>query len=407
MKIIEGGVTAAKGYQAASVAAGVKYQNRKDMALIYSEVPCVAAGTFTRNIVKAAPVRWDQQVISNSDSVQAIVVNSGIANACTGEMGMKNNEEMAKTVAGELNMKADMVLTASTGVIGKQLNMDPIVKGISQLVKNLQPTIEAGSLAAEAIMTTDTHKKELAVQFDIDGKTVTVGGMTKGSGMIHPNMGTMLAFLTTDIAITKELLQEALYDDVQSTYNMISVDGDTSTNDSCFLLANGMAGNAIITEKDDNYYAFVEALNIVNTTLAKQMAADGEGATKLLEVEVVNAETKTEAIMLSKSVATSSLVKTAVYGSDANWGRILCALGYAGVPFDPEKVDLYIESMEGKLKLVENGMATDYSEEYATKILSSKEVSAIIDLKMGKAMATAWGCDLTYDYVKINADYRS
>lgn len=407
MKIIEGGVTAAKGYQAASVAAGVKYQNRKDMALIYSEIPCVAAGTFTRNIVKAAPVRWDQQVISNSDSVQAIVVNSGIANACTGEMGMKNNEEMAKTVANELDIKADMVLTASTGVIGKQLNMDPIVKGISQLVKNLQPTIEAGSLAAEAIMTTDTHKKELAVQFDIDGKTVTVGGMTKGSGMIHPNMGTMLAFLTTDIAITKELLQEALYDDVQSTYNMISVDGDTSTNDSCFLLANGMAGNAMITEKDDNYYAFVEALNIVNTTLAKQMAADGEGATKLLEVEVVNAETKTEAIMLSKSVATSSLVKTAVYGSDANWGRILCALGYAGVPFDPEKVDLYIESMEGKLKLVENGMATDYSEEYATKILSSKEVSAIIDLKMGKAMATAWGCDLTYDYVKINADYRS
>ena len=271
-----------------------------------------------RSIVKAAPVRWDQEVIKNSDSVQAIIANSGIANACTGEMGMKNNEEMANTVAEKLNLQADMVLTASTGVIGKQLNMEPIVNGINQLVGQLTQTIEAGTLAAEAIMTTDTHKKELAVQFEIGGNTVTIGGMTKGSGMIHPNMGTMLAFLTTDVAITKELLQEALYDDVQCTYNMISVDGDTSTNDSCFLLANGMAGNTQITTKDDNYYTFVEALNIVNTTLAKQMAADGEGATKLLEVAVVNAETKAEAIALSKSVATSSLVKTAVYGNDAN-----------------------------------------------------------------------------------------
>lgn len=407
MKIINGGVTAAKGYQAASVAAGIKYQDRKDMALIYSEVPCTAAGTFTRNIVKAAPVRWDQEVVKNSKGVQAIIVNSGIANACTGAMGMENNKAMAEAVAEKLKLTADMVLTASTGVIGKQLNMEPVFNGTNQLVSTLATTIEAGTLAAEAIMTTDTCKKELAVQFEIDGKTVTVGGMSKGSGMIHPNMGTMLAFLTSDVAISKELLQEALYEDVQSTYNMISIDGDTSTNDSCFLLANGLAGNTVITTKDDNYYRFVEALNVVNTALAKQMAGDGEGATKLLEVKVVNAVSKTEAITLSKSVATSSLVKTAVYGNDANWGRILCALGYAGVDFDPEKVDLYIESVDGKLKLVEDGIEADYSEEYATKILSGKEVCAIIDMKMGEAMATAWGCDLTYDYIKINADYRS
>lgn len=407
MKIINGGVTAAKGYQAASVAAGIKYQDRKDMALIYSEVPCTVAGTFTRNIVKAAPVRWDQEVVKNSKGVQAIIVNSGIANACTGEMGMENNKAMAEAVAEKLNLTADMVLTASTGVIGKQLNMEPVFNGINQLVSTLATTIEAGTLAAEAIMTTDTCKKELAVQFEIDGKTVTVGGMSKGSGMIHPNMGTMLAFLTSDVAISKELLQEALYEDVQSTYNMISIDGDTSTNDSCFLLANGLAGNTEITTKDDNYYRFVEVLNVVNTTLAKQMAGDGEGATKLLEVKVVNAVSKTEAVNLSKSVATSSLVKTAVYGNDANWGRILCALGYAGVDFNPEKVDLYIESVDGKIKLAEDGIEADYSEEYATKILSGKEVCVIIDMKMGEAMATAWGCDLTYDYIKINADYRS
>lgn len=407
MKIIDGGVTAAKGYQAASVAAGIKYQNRKDMALIYSEVPCVAAGTFTKNVVKAAPVRWDQEVIKNSNNVQAIITNSGIANACTGEMGFENNKAMAEAVAKKFDLTADMVLTASTGVIGKQLNMETVFNGINQLVDSLSTAVEAGSLAAEAIMTTDTCKKEVAVQFKLGEKTVTVGGMSKGSGMIHPNMGTMLAFLTTDIVISKELLQEALYEDVQSTYNMISVDGDTSTNDSCLLLANGLAGNTAIVTKDDNYYRFVEALNAVNTTLAKLMAGDGEGATKLLEVKVINAVSKTEAVTLSKSVATSSLVKTAVYGNDANWGRILCALGYSGVEFDPENVDLYIESVEGKLKLVEDGIATEYSEEFATKILSGKEVSAIIDMKMGKAMATAWGCDLTYDYIKINADYRS
>ncbi|WP_167958584.1 bifunctional glutamate N-acetyltransferase/amino-acid acetyltransferase ArgJ [Anaerosporobacter faecicola] len=407
MKSINGGVTAAKGFQAASTEAGIKYQNRKDMALIYSEVPCVAAGTFTRNVVKAAPVRWDQEVIKNSSSVQAIVVNSGIANACTGEMGKANNEVMAAEVAKKLNLSKEMVLTASTGVIGKQLNMDAILYGVDQLVKSLEGTLEAGSLAAEAIMTTDTHKKEVAVQFEIDGHTVTLGGMSKGSGMIHPNMGTMLAFLTTDIAMSKELLQEAIFDDVQSTYNMISVDGDTSTNDSCFLLANGLAGNKMITTKDDSYYKFVEALNQVNTILAKQMAGDGEGATKLLEVKVVHATSKTEAVALSKSVATSSLVKTAVYGNDANWGRFLCALGYAGIDFDPDKVDLFIESIDGKVKLVENGMDTEFNEEFATKILSAKEVCTIIDMKMGEAMATAWGCDLTYDYVKINADYRS
>lgn len=407
MNKIDGGVTAAKGFKAAGVAAGIKYQGRKDMALVYSEVPCVVAGTFTKNIVKAAPVLWDQAIVADSKSVQAIVTNSGIANACTGELGKQNNKAMAEAVAKELNIEPTMVLTASTGVIGKHLVMEPIENGIRMLVKELSDSKEAGTIAAESIMTTDTHNKEVAVQFTIGEHIVTVGGMSKGSGMIHPNMGTMLAFLTTDIAMSKELLQEALLEDVQSTYNMISVDGDTSTNDSCLLLANGLAGNEMITSKSEEYYQFVEALHTVNKGLAKQMAADGEGATKLLEVNVMNAISKSEAVKLSKSVACSSLVKAAIYGCDANWGRILCALGYAGVEFDPEKVDLYYESVEGKIKLVENGVDAEFSEEFATKILSAKEVSFFIDMKMGDASATAWGCDLTYDYVKINADYRS
>ncbi|HEX3023151.1 MAG TPA: bifunctional ornithine acetyltransferase/N-acetylglutamate synthase [Lachnospiraceae bacterium] len=406
MEIIKGGVTAPKGYKAAGVYAGIK-KKKKDMAMIFSEVPAKAAGTFTLNVVKAAPVLWDQEVVKNSETVQAIVMNSGVANACTGQMGYENNRRMAAKAAEVLHIKEDMVLTASTGVIGKQLPIEVIESGIDMLSKELSDSLEAGEMAAESIMTTDTCKKEIAVSFEIDGKVVTLGGMSKGSGMIHPNMGTMLAFLTTDICISKELLQEALLTDVNKTYNMISVDGDTSTNDSCLILANGIAGNTQITTKDENYSKFVEALNTVNTYLAKKMAEDGEGATKLLEVKVENAATYDQAVTLSKSIVTSSLVKTAVYGNDANWGRILCAMGYSGVSFDPEKVDLYIVSAEGKLKLVEDGMATDYSEEVATKILSASEVTAIADVKMGNETATAWGCDLTYDYVKINADYRS
>ena len=407
MKQITGGVTAAKGFMAASTAAGIKYKDRKDMAMIYSEVPCVAAGTFTKNIVKAAPVKWDQNVVYNQPNSQAVVVNAGIANACTGEEGMGYCKATAEKVAQVLQIPAEQVLVASTGVIGKQLPIDRICNGIDAMIPMLSETLESGHEAALAIMTTDTHEKEIAVEVEIDGKAVTIGGMCKGSGMIHPNMCTMLSFVTTDVAISKELLQEALSADVEDTYNMISVDGDTSTNDTCLLLANGMAGNVCITEKNEDYELFKKALNYVNEYLAKQMAGDGEGATALFEVKVIGAETKEQAKVLSKSVITSSLTKAAIYGHDANWGRILCAMGYSGASFDPEKVDLYFESAAGKMMIIKDGVAVDYSEEEATKILSEPVVTAIADIKMGEAEACAWGCDLTYDYVKINADYRS
>ena len=300
-----------------------------------------------------------------------------------------------------------VVLIASTGVIGFTLPMDVIADGVKKLSGMLKRDVQSAQDAAEAILTTDTHPKQIAYETTIGGKTVTFGAMCKGSGMIHPNMCTMLAFVTTDLAISKELLQEALSANVKDTFNMISVDGDTSTNDTLLLMANGLAGNPEITEKGADYDAFCEALNFVNTTLAKMMAGDGEGATALFEVTVVNAETKEQAQVLAKSVICSSLTKAAIFGHDANWGRILCAMGYSGATFDPDKVDLYFESKGGKIKLIENGVALDYSEEEATKILSEPEVTAIADLKLGEAQGTAWGCDLSYDYVKINADYRS
>lgn len=407
IKIIDGGVTSAKGFQAAGVNAGIKNNKKKDMALVFSTVPAKGAGTFTTNIVKAAPVKWDIKLTKESEIIQAVVLNSGVANACTGVEGDINNEKMAATVAKALNIPVHSVYTASTGVIGKQMPIDVIMEGAKHLATELKESRTAGTLAAEAIMTTDTYAKEYAVTFLIDGKEVTLGGMAKGSGMIHPNMATMLGVLTTDLNISKELMQEALSADVKCSFNMISVDRDTSTNDSLLLLANGLAGNSEITEKNEDYDTFCQALNMVTTALAKKMAADGEGATKLLEAVVIGAPTDEAAVLLSKSIITSNLVKSAVFGNDANWGRILCAMGYSGADFDPDKVDLYIESAEGKLKLVENGLGTDYSEELATKILSGKEVTATADLKSGKASATAWGCDLTYDYVKINADYRS
>jgi len=406
MNIIKGGVTAAKGFYAAGVYAGIK-KKRKDMALVYSRVPARGAGTFTTNVVKAAPVKWDIKLTKESEYIQAVVLNSGVANACTGNQGEINNQLMAEAVAQALNIPITSVYTASTGVIGKQLPMDAIRNGIKLLVRSLSDDIEAGTLAAEAIMTTDTYAKECAVSFTVGGREVVLGGMAKGSGMIHPNMATMLGVITTDLAISKELLQEALSADVKKSFNMISVDRDTSTNDSLLILANGLAGNEEINEKNEDYYKFCEALNYVTTQLAKMMAADGEGASKLLEATIVGAKTEEEAALLAKSIISSNLVKSAVFGSDANWGRILCAMGYSGADFDPDKVDLYIESSEGKLKLVEGGVACDYSEELATKILSAKEVRAVADLKSGSATATAWGCDLTYDYVKINADYRS
>ena len=406
MKIINGGVTAPKGFQAIGIAAGIK-KGKKDMAMLYSEAPCAAAGTFTTNVVKAAPVKWDQNIVYHQETAQAVVMNSGIANACTGTEGYGYCEETAKAAAKLLNLDPLQVLTASTGVIGKQLPMDVIKTGIETMVPMLSHSEAAGTLAAEAIMTTDTKKKEIAVQFELGGKTVTIGGMSKGSGMIHPNMCTMLAFITTDAAISKELLQKALSGSVQDSYNMISVDGDTSTNDTCLLMANGLAGNQKIKEEDQGYQTFKEALDYVNIWLAKHMAADGEGATALFEVKVIGAESKEQAVILSKSIITSNLVKAAICGHDANWGRILCAMGYSGAQFDPEKVDLYFESAAGKLKIIENGVDTGYSEEEATKILSEKEITAIADVKMGEDCAVAWGCDLTHEYVSINADYRS
>ncbi len=407
MKKTEGGVTAAKGFFAAATAAGIKYKNRTDMALIYSEVPCRAAGTFTTNVVKAAPVKWDRNIVETYGVAQAVVINAGIANACTGQEGMDYCRTTAKKARDVLQIPEEAVLVASTGVIGMQLPIDRICGGVEQMKGLLKDDITSGNLAAKAIMTTDTHEKEVAVSFEVGGKTVTIGGMCKGSGMIHPNMCTMLSFVTTDLAISKDLLQEALRKDVEDTYNMISVDGDTSTNDTCLLLANGLAGNEEITEKNEDYDKFCEALNFVNETLAKQMAGDGEGATALFEVKVIGAATRQDAKILSKSVITSSLTKAAIYGHDANWGRILCALGYSGVQFDPEKVDLFFESAAGKMQIIRNGVALDYSEQEATKILSEPVVTAVADMKMGEESATAWGCDLTYDYVKINADYRS
>ena len=407
METFKGSVTSAKGFYAASTAAGIKYKDRSDMAMIYSKEPCVCAGTFTTNVVKAAPVKWDMRIVEESPFVQAVVVNAGIANACTGEEGLAHCWETAQTVSKIMGIPEEAVLVASTGVIGMQVPIDKICAGVGQMVPKLSDGKEAGTKAARAIMTTDTVPKHIAVSFKIDGRTVTIGGMCKGSGMIHPNMCTMLSFLTTDAAISKELLTEALKESVQETYNMVSVDGDTSTNDTVLLMANGMAGNPVIDKKDESYEKFIQALDTVNTYLCKRIAGDGEGATALLEVKIIGAATKSDAVKLAKSVVTSNLVKTAIYGHDANWGRILCAMGYAGVDFDPEQVDLYFESANGKIKIIEDGVSTGYSEEEATQILTSDAVTAIADVKMGKASATNTRSSVTHDYVKINADYRS
>ncbi len=407
MKIIKGGVTAAKGFEAASTAAGIKYQNRTDMALIYSVVPCETAGTFTTNVVKAAPVKWDRQVVDSGRKSQAVIVNSGIANACTGAEGYGYCEDTAKAAAKYLKVDAEGVLIGSTGVIGKQMPIDRLTAGIEVLAGKKNATQENGTEAAKAIMTTDTCEKEMAVTIQVGGKTVTLGGMAKGSGMIHPNMCTMLAFITTDAAITKEALQKALSEDVVDTYNMISVDGDTSTNDTALLLANGLAENPVIEYGTQDYEEFKGALHAINEYLAKKIAGDGEGATALFEAKVVGADTREQAKILAKAIVCSNLTKAAIAGHDANWGRILCAMGYSGAQFEPEKVDLFFESKAGKIQIIENGTAVDYSEEKATKILSESEVTAIADVKLGNQTATAWGCDLTHGYIDINADYRS
>lgn len=385
----------------------LELKKKKDLALIYSEVDALAVGTFTQNVVKAAPVLWDKMVVENYDSARVIAINSGVANACTGDEGIYNNELFASKVADNFGVKKEEVLICSTGVIGKQLPMDKIIEGIAKVKALLNNDQKSGEIVAQSIMTTDTKPKHIAVTIELGGKIVTIGACCKGSGMIHPNMATMLGFITTDCNISKELLNKALKEIIADTFNMVSVDRDTSTNDTVLLLANGLANNEKITSENDDYYKFKEALYYVNEYLAKAIAGDGEGATKLLEVQVHGANSIKQAKVIAKSVCTSPLVKTAVYGNDANWGRLLCAMGYSGEEFDPYNVDLSIASEHGTLQLVTKGMATDYSEELATKILSSSEVKAIIDIHNGEYKATAWGCDLTYDYVKINADYRS
>lgn len=408
MKIerIDGGVTAAKGFMAASAEAGIKYQGREDMALVYTDREAVCAGTFTTNVVKAAPVKWDMEIVEAGKPVHAVVLNSGVANAGTGQEGKKQNLTMAKEVAGQLGLNPEQVLTASTGVIGMQLREEPLVKGAALLKEALSDSREAALAAAEAIMTTDTVSKEVAVQFEVDGTVVTLGGMCKGSGMIHPNMATMLAVTTSDAVISHELLQDLLREVVADSFNMISVDRDTSTNDTYLLLANGASG-VKIEKGTEAYEAFREALFYVSTELAKKMAADGEGCTRLFEVKVTGCESKEKAKILAKSVISSNLVKTMIYGSDANCGRILCALGYAGVAFDPEIIDISIESDGEGIALVKDGVVLTFDEDRAKKIMSRSRITALCDMKEGEAQAVAWGCDLTYDYVKINGDYRS
>ncbi len=436
MKQIAGGVTAPKGFEAAGIAAGVKYENRLDMAIIYSREPCVVAGTFTSNLVKAAPVKWDQKIVAGSAYAQAVIVNTGIANAGTGSEGMAICEATAETAAALLGLRKDAVLIGSTGVIGAQLPLETIKKGVAALAEAKAATQKAGTDASVAIMTTDTVNKEIAVTVDLDGTTVTIGAMSKGSGMIHPNMCTMLGYVTTDAVIEKELLQEILSEDVKDTYNMISVDGDTSTNDTLLVLANGCAGNAPIRKGTRAYEAFRDALHFVNKTQAKRLAADGEGAMALIETVCYNAASKEDARILAKSVVCSSLTKAAIYGHDSNWGRILCALGYSGARFDPDHLAIYYGVVPGPetdpgeeislspaglrqiyatradqtaeaMLIYEDGVGVNYSEAEATKLLGEPEVRILVDLKMGDESATAWGCDLTYDYVKINADYRS
>ena len=407
IKQIEGGVTAAKGFKAAGVAAHIKYDNRKDLAMIFSEAPATVAGMFTSNVVKAAPVKFDMNIVKNSPYVRAVVVNSGIANAATGEAGMKVCEKTAKAAAAALSVPENSVLIGSTGVIGEQIAIDRIEAGIIELAKNLSDTRQAAADAESAIMTTDTVPKEVAVQVEIGGKTVTVAGMSKGSGMIHPNMCTMLAYICTDCAITKEMLDSIAKCDIPDTFNMITVDGDTSTNDTYLLMANGLAENPVIDAPGEAYDAFFAAVHFVNETLAKKMAKDGEGANALFEVKVVNADTKENAKLLARSVAASSLCKAAIFGHDSNFGRFLCALGYSGASFDPDRVSIDYVSRAGSIRVFDSGLKAAYSEDEATKILSEDEITVVIDMDEGNKNATAWGCDLTFDYVKINADYRS
>jgi len=401
MKVIEGGVTAPQGFLAQGVCAEIKYKNRRDVAVIYSAVPCSAAAVYTTNVVHAACLDVCKKHLE-SGRAQAIVVNSGNANACTGEQGLANAIETAVYAAELLKVEPQDVLVASTGVIGVQLPLERVLNGVKQAISTLTP--EGSGNAAMAIMTTDLVKKEIAVQFELQGRTVTIGAIAKGSGMIHPNMATMLAFITTDANIEPDCLNRLLKSSVDISYNMISVDGDTSTNDMVAILANGLAANPVIDDENSpDYETFKAALDYVNTTLAKKIARDGEGANHLVEVQVVGAQDQNTARTIARSITASNLTKAAIFGHDANWGRILAAAGYSGAVFDPSRVDIYL----GREKVCENGMGVSFDEEKARKELERENVTITLDLKSGDSQAIAWGCDLSYDYVKINADYRT
>ncbi len=407
MKIIDGGVTAPKGFKATGNAVGIK-KGAKDLALIASDVPAVCAGAFTTNVVKATSVLRNIEIVKNKkNKISGVAVNSGNANACTGELGVQGNLQMAEKFAELLNVPADTVLTASTGVIGATFPIDTIKKGIDNTFSMLGYDREDAHVAAQAIMTTDTYSKEVAVEIEVGGKIVKIGGMAKGSGMIHPNMATMLGFITTDINITQELLDKALMVTIPKTFNMVSVDGDTSTNDTVIVLANGMAGNDIIDTENEDYKVFADALYYINEKLAKELVRDGEGATKFIEINVDGAKTEEDAKIIAKSVVTSSLVKAAMFGEDANWGRVLCAMGYSGIDFDTTKVDIVYRSEKGTIDLMTQGTPIVFDEDKAKEILKEKEIYVDIKIAEGGAKATAWGCDLSYDYVKINGDYRS
>lgn len=405
MKQTRGGVTAPKGFLASGIHVGIrKNREKKDLALIWSEQPCAAAAVYTTNRVKGQPLIVTQEHLADGRA-QAVIVNSGNANTCTGEEGIKAARRMAELVSMHLPAMAQDVVVASTGVIGQLLDVSVIEAGMKDLVSNLS---KGGSIdAREAIMTTDTMKKEIAVVVDIAGVPVTIGAMAKGSGMIHPNMATMLGFITTDCAITPHMLQKALRDAVRISFNRVSVDGDTSTNDMVVVLANGMAGNPLIDAEGENYETFADALEFVCIELAKMIARDGEGATRLIECTVGGAASEEQAEALAKGIITSSLVKTAIFGADANWGRILCAMGYTRNDFDPDKVDISFESPRGYIEVCKAGAPLPFSEEKAKKILNNQEVAIIVDLHAGDAEATCWGCDLSYEYVRINGDYRT
>ena len=407
LNFIEGGVCAAQGFRAAGIHVGVKTHAawKKDVALIVSDVDCAAAAVFTKNVVKAAPIHVDKAHLADGKA-RAIIANSGNANACAPH-GEENAEKMCAAAAKAIGCKPEDIVVSSTGVIGQTINVQVIEEGVPALYAALERSNEASDAAAHAIMTTDTVKKEVAVETTVGGKTVRMGGIAKGSGMIHPNMGTMLCFLTTDCAISPEMIKTALLETVGVTFNRISVDGDTSTNDTCCVLANGLAGNAPITEKGEDYAAFLEALQALCVTLAKKMASDGEGARHLVTCTVSGVKEEPAAETIAKSVISSTLTKAAIFGADANWGRVLCAMGYSGAAFDPEKVDVHFASAAGDIAVCQQGRGLDFDEALAKKILTEHDVEILITMGEGSATCTCWGCDITYDYIKINGDYRT